>query len=584
MKQFFLIITLVLFSFNLLAQTPLRVVCVGNSITEGVGASSGQSYPAKLAEMLGNGYSVLNCGVSARTMLKKGNYPYWNEAKFADAKNFDPNIVIISLGTNDSKASNWVYKDEFYADYVAMVNEFRKNGKNPQIFVCLPPPAFKAAYSIRDSVILNDILPLVDSVAKTQNTSKIDYYHPLLPFGKLFPDGVHPCNLGAVYMAKIAYTAITGIAQPNIWKWDYTDEAIISSTIANLIPLTDNDENSVFEINPQGTETVDFEFPYKMYLNGCLFYSATDELTTSDWSIQFSNDKTIWTTSTATLGNPNNKGKVYTLSTSAARYFRLLLKGNKTLKINEFQFFGYPYIADKPATQYPDDLTGNIPADEQKGNFTASDVGLTDFGEISANAIDGLKNKYTVNGRNITMTYTFIDSVKVGSYSLAVGSASNVGRNPMSWRLYGAGSNLQYTLIAGEKSFSYPSVDYCNMKFPVLQPTEYLSYRIEIDGAGGENNTHISEWQLFAPGQLTDLHENFSYNRGLIADIKLLKNTIQVNTLQNIDGEYKIVNVSGKLFAMGKLASNIHIPLSSGIYVVRLESVNKIQTEKIVIQ
>jgi len=143
-------------------------------------------------------------------MLKKGDMPYWTETKYADAKNFDPQIVIIALGTNDSKNFNWVHGSEFYSDYASMIGEFRAGGKNPHIFVCFPPPAFYYnQFAISDSTLYNAIQPLVDSIRTTLGTSKIDYYHPLLPYGNLFADGIHPSNAGALMMAQIAYKAIT---------------------------------------------------------------------------------------------------------------------------------------------------------------------------------------------------------------------------------------------------------------------------------------------------------------------------------------------------------------------------------------
>jgi len=194
-----------------MAQTPVRVVCIGNSITEGAGLSnpSVEAYPIQLANLLGSNYSLLNCGVSGRTMLKHGDVPYWNESKYSQAKAYDPNIVIIALGTNDSKPWNWKLKSEFYSDYAAMIGEFRTNGKNPQIFVCIPPPAFIGNFGITDSVIRNEIQPLIDSLCTTFGTSKIDFFHKMITCGSYFGDGIHPNKDGAKIMAQIAYKAIT---------------------------------------------------------------------------------------------------------------------------------------------------------------------------------------------------------------------------------------------------------------------------------------------------------------------------------------------------------------------------------------
>ena len=50
--------------------------------------------------MLGEAYWVKNFGVSARTLLNKGDHPYMNEKAYQDALAFNPNIVVIKLGTN----------------------------------------------------------------------------------------------------------------------------------------------------------------------------------------------------------------------------------------------------------------------------------------------------------------------------------------------------------------------------------------------------------------------------------------------------------------------------------------------------
>jgi acyl-CoA thioesterase-1 len=235
---------------------PIRVVCVGNSITAGVGASdNAHAYPAQLANLLGGGYSVLNCGVSARTMLKKGDFPYWNEPLYTAAKNFDPQIVIISLGTNDSKNFNWVFGSQFYSDYASMISEFRSNGKNPHIFVCFPPPAFYYnQYSISDSTLYNSIQPLVDSIRTTLGTSRIDFYHPLLPYGTLFADGIHPSDAGALMMAQIAYKAITTNAAVTSLKSPLSNSTLSSN---EQLRITINNNNAVPLLNVPVTYNID---------------------------------------------------------------------------------------------------------------------------------------------------------------------------------------------------------------------------------------------------------------------------------------------------------------------------------------
>jgi lysophospholipase L1-like esterase len=56
------------------AATPIKIACIGDSITAGHGASNASfAYPSQLQQLLGSDYEVKNYGHSGRTMLKKGD-------------------------------------------------------------------------------------------------------------------------------------------------------------------------------------------------------------------------------------------------------------------------------------------------------------------------------------------------------------------------------------------------------------------------------------------------------------------------------------------------------------------------------
>lgn len=195
-------------------QTPkpdaIKVACIGNSITDGFGIDmrTAYGYPAQLQQLLGKDYWVKNFGVSSRTMLNKGDYPYMNEMAWKDALAFKPDIVIIKLGTNDSKPENWQYGAEFKQDLQQMITTLRKNN-NPKIFLCTPIPAFKPTWNISDSVIVNNIIPIQQEVAKKNKLQVIDLHTLFANDGdKMVEDGIHPDNKGARKMAEIIADAI----------------------------------------------------------------------------------------------------------------------------------------------------------------------------------------------------------------------------------------------------------------------------------------------------------------------------------------------------------------------------------------
>lgn len=184
----------------------VRVACIGNSITDGFGIdmASQRGYPAQLQQLLGDGYHVKNFGVSGRTMLNKGDLPYQNELAWRDALAFRPDIVIIKLGTNDSKPENWQYNKGFKDDLQQMVDALQANKNNPRILLCTPIPAFKPTWNINDSVIVHGITPVINKVAKKNKLQVIDLHTLYANDGdKMIDDGIHPDAKGARRMAEI---------------------------------------------------------------------------------------------------------------------------------------------------------------------------------------------------------------------------------------------------------------------------------------------------------------------------------------------------------------------------------------------
>lgn len=189
-------------------QTKIRVACVGNSITEGAAIESGRKYPEQLQVLLGDRYEVRNYGLGGRTLLKKGDYPYWNEEKYRDVLSWSPDIVVIKLGTNDSKPQNWQYKDEFEEDYRAFIQSFKNLPGRKKIFICTPIPVFKDVWGIRENVVRGEIIPIIKKIAKEEKVKLIDLYKPLVGKAEMAPDGVHPDANGATIIAQKVWKAV----------------------------------------------------------------------------------------------------------------------------------------------------------------------------------------------------------------------------------------------------------------------------------------------------------------------------------------------------------------------------------------
>jgi len=188
----------------------IRVACVGDSITAGVGAARGKSYPAQLGQLLGDRWEVRNFGNSGSTLLNKGNKPYQKQKQFSGALAYNPQVVIIMLGTNDTKPNNWKLKDQFVADYLDLLGHFSKLEAKPRIFVCyaVPVPG-KGNFGINEAGV-QEQRPMIAKIAKQAEVGVIDMHAALADRPETLPDRVHPNTEGAGLMAKAAHAVLTG--------------------------------------------------------------------------------------------------------------------------------------------------------------------------------------------------------------------------------------------------------------------------------------------------------------------------------------------------------------------------------------
>ncbi|MEY3648345.1 MAG: hypothetical protein RLZ13_1230 [Bacteroidota bacterium] len=204
MKTFFSLIALLLLSFHSVAQAPIKIAFVGNSITQGPGRENPESFPLQVGKILGDAYEVKNFGVGGRTLLKKGDFPYWNEPQFQQVKEFRPDVVLIKLGTNDSKPQNWAHKAEFVQDYLDLIAEFRDQmPSDGKVYVILPVPVTRVNFGITPDVMNNEQRLMLFEIIQKSGAEVIDLYTPLMDRPELLPDGVHPNAEGLGIMARV---------------------------------------------------------------------------------------------------------------------------------------------------------------------------------------------------------------------------------------------------------------------------------------------------------------------------------------------------------------------------------------------
>lgn len=192
----------------------IRVACVGDSITYGclVFGWPNKTYPSVLGKKLGEKYTVNNYGYSGATAQTISDNPYVEKKVYRQSLAFQPNIVVIMLGTNDTRTVNQKGLDLYRAAYSDLLDTYIGLPSAPKVYVMAPPPCYpflgKVGYHIDAKMIEEQIRPTVFSLADEKHIGLIDLYSVFDGKKELFTDGVHPNAKGAELLAQTVYEKI----------------------------------------------------------------------------------------------------------------------------------------------------------------------------------------------------------------------------------------------------------------------------------------------------------------------------------------------------------------------------------------
>lgn len=201
-----------------LLDTPIRITTVGDSITEGVGATnSSYSYPAQLQNVLGDDYLVTNAGISGTTAINtriaNASYPYITSPGYSSGLNSKPDIVIMMLGTNDAQSNFWDLEDDvdnpkaYHDDYAALIEKYLAMDSKPVIYMCSMIVTSDTYCSGRETNNVNELNPIVRQLVEEYDLEYIDMRawseYWLDDYRTYFSDNyLHPNDYGYECMAR----------------------------------------------------------------------------------------------------------------------------------------------------------------------------------------------------------------------------------------------------------------------------------------------------------------------------------------------------------------------------------------------
>ena len=191
------------------SQEPVRVACVGDSITYGdkIFLRGFRSYPALLQKSSDGRLAVQNFGVNGTTALELQGRAWTGTEACQDALAFQPDIVVIMLGIND------LFFPDRYDRYPealrGIVNRFQALSSSPRLFLCtLTPLALTEIQQQANQTIRTVFNPAIRKIAAEEGADIIDI-HTLFPTNiEFLPDGLHPSPEGAALIAQTVLKAI----------------------------------------------------------------------------------------------------------------------------------------------------------------------------------------------------------------------------------------------------------------------------------------------------------------------------------------------------------------------------------------
>lgn len=205
--------------FTLTAKSYRDIACVGDSLTYGH-AWPTEAYPVYLQQAMGNDFKIGNFGLNGASItgLNPTLYiKYSEEQEYTDSIDFDADVVVLMLGTNDAKGWDEA-ADIFKEQYIDLIESYQeKNPDSKIILVTAPPTLENNKFGIPNDTIRDQVCPIQREVAEELGLPLIDLRQVMEDYeggyGSLIradaaTDGVHLTVEGATLLAQLIQDAI----------------------------------------------------------------------------------------------------------------------------------------------------------------------------------------------------------------------------------------------------------------------------------------------------------------------------------------------------------------------------------------
>ncbi len=204
----------------------LRIACIGDSITQGTGVDDKEndSYPAQLQKLLGEDYVVGNFGKGSSYVLKadskfntsykdRPQLSYKNTAQYSESLAFEPDVVVIMLGTNDMRHMvSDAAKAEFKDTLAELVKSYAELSSVQRVYLCTNIHALSS--SMAEQLSSGEMGRLVKETSEAAGCGFIDVNSITFDFMSVYmnttADRLHPGKEGYAEIARVVEAGIRG--------------------------------------------------------------------------------------------------------------------------------------------------------------------------------------------------------------------------------------------------------------------------------------------------------------------------------------------------------------------------------------
>ncbi len=192
----------------------IKIACIGDSLTAGATSSdeTTKAYPPQMKSFLGSNFEIANYGVGGATMISTVSLAYTKTEQYSQSLSYNPDIVIIMLGTNDA-APAFVQDiptpqqpTAFLQSATQIIQSYRNLSSKPDIFVMTSVQVL--TQNSRKRLLETVFMPLQKQAAKDNSCNLIDIFAQTGNIETLYSDGLHLTDDGYRYLAGLVLNGI----------------------------------------------------------------------------------------------------------------------------------------------------------------------------------------------------------------------------------------------------------------------------------------------------------------------------------------------------------------------------------------